>query len=85
MTMIKNVTEGKKKLKNLDFIVPIKLTPTTGWEKEKKEKEKIQKNLQNKFKNKNNKCFLKSLLSESFPSLGVTIHLTSLGCPPTLY
>jgi len=28
--------------------------------------------------------FLESLLSESFPSLGVTDHLTSLGCPPTL-
>jgi len=28
--------------------------------------------------------FLESLLSESFPSLGVTVHLTSLGCPPIL-
>ena len=28
--------------------------------------------------------FLESLLSASFPSLGVTVHLTSLGCPPTL-
>ena len=28
--------------------------------------------------------FLESLLSESFPWLGVTVHLTSLGCPPTL-
>ena len=28
--------------------------------------------------------FLESLLSELFPSLGVTVHLTSLGCPPTL-
>ena len=28
--------------------------------------------------------FPESLLSESFPSLGVTIGLTSLGCPPTL-
>ena len=28
--------------------------------------------------------FLESLLSESFPVLGVTVHLTSLGCPPTL-
>ena len=27
---------------------------------------------------------LESLLSESFPSLGVTVPLTSLGCPPTL-
>ena len=29
-------------------------------------------------------AFLESLLSESFPSLGITIHLTSLGCLPTL-
>ena len=28
--------------------------------------------------------FIESLLSESFPSLGVTVHLTSLECPPTL-
>ena len=28
--------------------------------------------------------FLEALLSESFRSLGVTVHLTSLGCPPTL-
>ena len=28
--------------------------------------------------------FLESVLSESFPSLGVTVQLTSLGCPPTL-
>ena len=25
-----------------------------------------------------------SLLSESFPWLGVTVHLASIGCPPTL-
>ena len=29
--------------------------------------------------------FLESLLSESFPALGITVHLTFLGCPPTLY
>ena len=28
--------------------------------------------------------FLESLPSASFPSLGVTVHLASLGCPPTL-
>ena len=28
--------------------------------------------------------FLESLLSESFPSLAVTVHLTSLGCPPVI-
>ena len=54
------------------------------WEREKRKEKKIQKNLQNKSKHKNNECFLESQLSESFPSLGVTVHLTSLGCPPTL-
>ena len=29
-------------------------------------------------------AFLESLLSESFPSLGVIVHLSSLACPPTL-
>ena len=47
-------------------------------------RKKIQKNLQNKLKQKNNTYFLESLLPESFPSLGVTVYLTSLGCPPTL-
>ena len=28
--------------------------------------------------------FLESLLSESFPLLGITVHSTSLGCPLTL-
>ena len=42
---------------------------------------KIQKYLQNKSKHKNNKCFSESLLSESFPSLGVTVHLTSPRMP----
>ena len=27
---------------------------------------------------------LESLLSEPFPSLGITVHLASLGCPPAL-
>ena len=61
--------------------MPIKLTTTTKWAKKRK---KIQKNLENKSKHKNNKVFLESLLSESFPSLEVTVHLTSLGCPPRM-
>ena len=28
--------------------------------------------------------FLESLLLESFPPLGITVHLPSLGCPPAL-
>ena len=52
--------------------------------RKRKKKKNIQKNLQNKSKNKNINAFLESLLSESFPLLEVTVHLTSLGCPPTL-
>jgi len=74
------VTEKNKKLKNLDFIMPIKLTTTTGVEKEKKSKRIYRASQNIRIIN----VFLESLLSESFPSLGVTVHLTSLGCPPTL-
>ena len=66
--------------------MPIKLTTTTedGGGKIKKEKrsKRIYRTSQNiRIIN----VFLKSLLSEAFPSLGVTVHLTSLGCLPTLY
>ena len=50
-------------------------------EKEKKVSKKIYTTGQN-IRGLN--VFLESLLSESLPSLGVTAHLTSLGCPPTL-
>ena len=67
ITTIKNVTEKEKSSKaQLDFIVPIKLTITTEGEKqEKKKKEKIQKNLENKSKHKNNKCFFLSHCCQS--------------------
>ena len=82
MKTIKNVTEGEKKSSksSLDFIVPGKLTSTTEEEKEG-EKKRIHRTSQNiRIIN----VFLESLLSESFSSLGVTVHLPSLGCPPTL-
>ena len=82
MTTIKNVAEGEKSSKaQLDVLVPIKSTTTTEEEKGGK----IQQNLQNKSKKKSViNVLLGSLLSESSPSLGVTVPLTSLGCPPTL-
>ena len=85
MTTIKNVTEGEKKLKSLDFRVPIKstITPAVG-----KRREKFKKKKSPNYRSSQNirimNVFLESLLSESFPALGVTVHLTSLGCPPTL-
>ena len=69
---------------SLDFIVPIKWTTTT--EGGKREKEKESKTIYGTSQNiRIINVFLESLLSESFPLLGVTVHLTSLGYPPTLY
>jgi len=62
--------------------VPIKSTTTTeeGGKKEKNPR-RIYRTSQNiRIIN----VFLESLLSDSFPSLGVTVYLTSLGCPLTL-
>ena len=68
----------------MDFLVPIKSTTTT--EGDKKEKETQFKRIYRTSQNiRIINIFLESQLSESFPSLGVTVHLTSLGCPPTLY
>ena len=80
MTTIKNVTEKKiKKVKSLiGFLSANKIDNyNEGWRK----REKIYRTSQ---KIGIINAFLESLLSESFPSLGVTAHLTSLGCPPTL-
>ena len=61
MTTIKNVTEeeGEKKLKSLTgFLSANKIDNYNGVGGERKRKRKtIQENLQNKSKNKNNKCF----------------------------
>ena len=65
--------------------MPIKLTTTTEGEKQEKKKEKKSKRIyRTSQKIRIINIFLESLLSESFPVLGVTVHLTSLGCPPTL-
>ena len=58
-TTIKNVTEGKKKLKSLiRFHSANKIDNyNRGGGGEKEKRNKIQKNLQNKSKHKNNKCF----------------------------
>ena len=83
MSTIKNVTEErKKKLQSLiGFLSANKIDNYKGGGGEGRKK--IQSNLQSKSKNQNN-VFLESLLSESFPLLGVTVHLTSLGCPPCI-
>ena len=62
--------------------MPIKLTATTEGDKKgkKRKKEKISKRIYRASENiRIINAFLESLLPESFPSLGVTVHLTSLG------
>ena len=81
ITIIKNVTEEKNLKSLIRFHSANKIDNYNRRGKGKKIKQ-IQKNLQNKSRIKN--VFLESLLSESLPLLGVTVHLTSLGCPPIL-
>ena len=69
------MTEEKKKLNRI--ILSANKNNYNGG-RGKGNKKVIQKNLQNKSKN----IFLESQLSESFPVLAVTAHLTSLGCLP---
>ena len=58
----------------------MKSTTTTEWGEKRKIKRIFRTNQKIRIIN----VCLESLLSESSPSLGVTVHLTSLGCPPTL-
>ena len=55
-----------------------------GRKGEKKKKKKIQRIYRTSQNIRIINVFLESLLSESSPSLGVIVHLTSLGYPPTL-
>ena len=70
----------------MDLKVLIKLTTTTTegkkWEREKKERKKNPETATEQVQIIN--VFLESLLSASFPSLDVSVHLASLGCPPTV-
>ena len=52
--------------------------------KNKKEKKKSRNNYRPSQHIRIINVFLESLLSVSFPSLGVTVHFASLGCPATL-
>ena len=81
------MTEGIKKLKSLiRFHSASKINNYTagvagGSEIKEKKSKRIYRTSQNM---RIINVFLESLLSESFPLLEVTVHLTSLGCPPTL-
>jgi len=65
--------------------VPIKSTTTTERGTKDKNRKKKSKRIYRTSQNiRIINIFLESLLSESFPQLGVTVHLASLGCRPTL-
>ena len=83
MTTIKNLTKGKeKKLKSLiGFLNANKINNYNRGEKRGKKSKIIYRTSK---KVRIISVSLESLLSESFSLLGVTVHLTSLGCPPTL-
>ena len=56
---------------------------TEGEKGEKENEKNFQRTYRTSQKIRIINVFLESLLSESVPLLGVTVHLTSLGCPPT--
>ena len=65
----------------IGFLCTNKLTTTTeGGKGEKNPKDSGERSQKLRIIN----VFLESLLSESFPLLGVIVHLTFLGGPPTL-
>ena len=83
------MTERKKK-KNLKSLIRFhsanKIDNHNRWRKKAKKKKKTKRKII--YRTSQNvriiSVFLESLLSDSFPSLGITVHLTSLGCLPTL-
>ena len=78
--------EKKKKLRSLiRFHSANKIDNYNRGSKKKEQKGKKSKRIYRTSQNiRIINVFLESLLSESSPSLGVIVHLTSLGYPPTL-
>jgi len=81
--------EGVKQIKKfIGFLSANKSTTTTGGRgrgEEKGRKKKSKRIYRTSQKIRIINVFHESLMSESFPVLGITVHLTFLGCPPTLY
>ena len=61
--------------------MPIKSTTTTEGGKKRKREKKSKRIYRTSQNIRIINVFLESRLLESFPSLGVTVHFTSLGCP----
>ena len=86
MTTIKPVTEGKKRKKLQSLIGLLSVNKIDNYNRGgkgggRKESKSIYRTSQ---KVRIINVFLESLLSESFPLQGVTVHPTSLGFPPIL-
>jgi len=75
----------RKKKKVKSFIRFHSANKINNYNKEGGGREKISKRIYRTIQNiRIINVFLASLLSESFPLLGVTAHLPSVGCPPAL-
>ena len=64
--------------------MPIKSTTTTEGARKGKKKKKSKRIYETSQNIRIMNVFVESLLSETFPLLGVTVHFTSLGCSLTL-
>ena len=85
MTIIKSVSEKKKRKEKLkSLIVFLSSNKIDNYNRGGEKRKKIKRIFRTNQKIRIINVFLESLLSESFSALGVTVHLISLGCPPTL-
>ena len=82
------MTEESKKLKSLIRFHSANKTNNYNKGGKKRKKKKKKKKSKRIYRTNQNiriiNVFLESFLSESFLSLGVTVHVSSLGCPPIL-
>ena len=83
--MINYVISAKKRKTQLNSLIGfLSANKIDNYNRGGKKRKKIKRIFRTNQKIRIINVFLESLLSESIPSLGVTVHLTSLGCPPTL-
>ena len=89
ITSVKYVTEEKKKKEKLKSLIRFhSANKIDNYNREGKEGRKRKKKSKRIYRTGQNikiiNVFHASLLSESFPMLGVTVHPTLFGWPPTL-
>ena len=84
MTVKKNVSEEKEKKRCKNLIGLLSANKIDNYNRGVKKEKKSKRIYRTCQKIKIINVFLESLLSESFPIPGITVHLPSLGCAPTL-